>query len=254
VLRKGHILAILVIGVSIISIVSISAEESFIPSWIKNTASFWVDGGVTDQEFITSIEWMIENNLIKIDSEDNELEAQAGKLYQENPPLDKKYMQKEFKFSMWQPDNWEKQVVSAHPFDASLSVYSMIESSTFEEAQPTTIGVVIDDLEGLSLDEYNEDQWNKYGFLLSTIGQVEFLDAGRDTTAGEEDIWMEYTYDIHYEASMFNPVSIDVKLKGMDVVVGHRGDAYTITYLTSEENYDKHYDQFLDILDTFKFL
>ncbi|GBF24549.1 hypothetical protein MnTg01_00888 [archaeon MnTg01] len=53
---------------------------------------------------------------------------------------------------------------------------------------------------------------------------------------------------------MFDSVSIDVKLKGMDVVVGHGGVAYTITYLTSEKNYDKHYDQFLDILDTFKFL
>ena len=233
-LRKGHILAISVLGISAVTVLSISAEESLIPSWIKNTAGFWVDGGVTDQEFITSIEWMIDNNLIKIDSEE-------------------KYLKKEFRFSMLQPDNWERQAVSPHPFDADLLVYSMIESSTFDEAQPTTIAVVIDDLEGLSLDDYNEAQWKKYGYILSSIGQVEFLDAGRDTTGGEKDIWLEYTYDIHFEASMFNPVSIDVKLKGMDVIVGHRGDAYTITYLTSEKNYDKHYDQFLDILDTFKF-
>jgi len=39
-LRKGYILAILVMGVSIISILSISAEESLIPSWIKTTAGF----------------------------------------------------------------------------------------------------------------------------------------------------------------------------------------------------------------------
>jgi len=172
----------------------------------------------------------------------------------ENQTIEKKYMAKEFSFSIWQPDNWERQAVSPHPFDPELFVYSMIESSTFDEDQPTTIAVVIDDLEGLSLEDYNEAQWSKYGDILSTVGKVEFFEGGQDTTAGEKDIWYEYTYDIQLGPSMFNPVPIDVKLKGIDVVVGHEDVAYTITYLASEKNYGKHYSQFLDILDTFKFL
>jgi len=248
--RKGHILVIFVVTISFVTVLSIEAQQDFkIPQWVKNNALWWGQGDISDADFISGIKFLQVST-----TEDDELKVQVSKLYKENQPLDKKYMEKEFMFSMWQPENWEKQAVSPHPFDAGLSVYSMIESSTFDEAQATTIAVVIDDMEGLSLDDYNEAQWNKYGYLLSTIGKVEFLEAGRDTTAGEKDIWYEYTYDIQLEDRMSNPVSIDVKLKGMDVVVGHGGVAYTITYLTSEKNYDKHYDQFLDILNTFKFL
>ena len=254
--RKGNILVILVITISLVTVLSIEAQQDFkIPQWVKNNALWWGQGDISDADFISGMKFLIDQKILQVSTtEDDEFEVETSKLYRENQPPDKKYLKKEFKFSMWQPENWEKQAVSPHPFDTGLSVYSMIESSTFDEAQATTIAVVIDDMEGLSLDDYNEDQWNKYGYLLSTIGKVEFLEAGRDTTASEKDIWYEYTYDIQLGDRMFNSVSIDVKLKGMDVVVGHEGVAYTITYLTSEKNYDEHYDQFLDILNTFKFL
>lgn len=254
--RKGNILVILVITISLVTVLSIEAQQDFkIPQWVKNNALWWGQGDISDADFISGMKFLIDQKILQVSTtEDDEFEVETSKLYRENQPPDKKYLKKEFRFSMWQPENWEKQAVSPHPFDTGLSVYSMIESSTFDEAQATTIAVVIDDMEGLSLDDYNEDQWNKYGYLLSTIGKVEFLEAGRDTTASEKDIWYEYTYDIQLGDRMFNSVSIDVKLKGMDVVVGHEGVAYTITYLTSEKNYDEHYDQFLDILNTFKFL
>jgi len=244
VIRKGHLIAGIILGISSFTAftVLVSAEEPQIPTWIKNAAMFWVQGDVSDQEFLTSIEWMIEKEILKPSS--SEIEIQTSK----------KFMKKELKFSIWQPENWERQAISSHPFDPGLLVYSMIESSTFDEDQPTTIAVIIDDLEGLSLEQYNEAQWNKYGDILSTVGKVEFLEGGQDTTAGEKDFWYEYTYDIQLGTSMFYPESIDVKLKGMDVLVGHMDDVYTITYLTTEKNYGKHYKEFLDILDTFKIL
>ena len=45
-----------------------------IPSWVKNTAGWWADGTIGDSEFITSIQYMIKNNIIKIqltDKQDN---------------------------------------------------------------------------------------------------------------------------------------------------------------------------------------
>ena len=255
-LRKGHILAISVVTISLVTVLSIDAQQDFnIPQWVKNNALWWGQGDISDADFISGMKFLIDQKVLQVSTtEDDELEVEASKLDKENQPLDKKYMENEFRFSMWQPDNWERQAVSPHPFDPELFVYSMIESSTFDEDQPTTIAVVIDDLEGLSLEDYNEAQWSKYGDILSTVGKVEFFEGGQDTTAGEKDIWYEYTYDIQLGPRMFNPVPIDVKLKGMDVIIGHEGVAYTITYLTSEKNYGKHYDQFLDILDTFKFL
>lgn len=62
---------VIAVAIFSITIVSISAEESLIPAWIKNTASFWIKGDVSDKEFISAIEWMIENDVIKASSNEN---------------------------------------------------------------------------------------------------------------------------------------------------------------------------------------
>ena len=77
---------VIVVAIFSITVVSISAEESLIPSWIKNTAGFWVDGDVSDKEFLSTMEWLIENNFIQVSSFD-EWKAEADKLYRENQQL-----------------------------------------------------------------------------------------------------------------------------------------------------------------------
>lgn len=89
-LRKLHVLAVLVIFASTITAFSVlaSAEEGLIPSWIKTTVGFWVSGDASDQEFINTIEWMLENNILQISSNDNDdWKEQAGILYKENQRL-----------------------------------------------------------------------------------------------------------------------------------------------------------------------
>lgn len=39
-----------------------------IPSWVKHNAKFWSDGSITDQQFIQGIQYLIENNIIKMPS------------------------------------------------------------------------------------------------------------------------------------------------------------------------------------------
>jgi len=41
-----------------------------IPSWIKNSAGWWADDKISDMEFILSLQFLIKNNIIKIDSVD----------------------------------------------------------------------------------------------------------------------------------------------------------------------------------------
>jgi hypothetical protein len=49
-----------------------SAEsESLIPEWIKNTAKFWVEGNVSDSEFINALQYMIKNGIIEIPEDDS---------------------------------------------------------------------------------------------------------------------------------------------------------------------------------------
>jgi len=41
-------------------------EENTIPSWIKNTAGWWADNKINDKDFISGIEYLIENKIIKV--------------------------------------------------------------------------------------------------------------------------------------------------------------------------------------------
>lgn len=42
------------------------ADNDEIPVWVKGVASFWVQGQITDAEFIEAIEFLIENKIIEI--------------------------------------------------------------------------------------------------------------------------------------------------------------------------------------------
>ncbi len=41
-------------------------EENTIPSWIKNNAGWWSSGKISDNDFFTGIEYLVENGLIKV--------------------------------------------------------------------------------------------------------------------------------------------------------------------------------------------
>ena len=88
-LRKGHIFVILLVCVSTITAFTVlaSAEESLVPSWIKTTVSFWVNGDSSDQEFLNAITWMLKNNVLQVSSQDDDLREEVDKLYQENQRL-----------------------------------------------------------------------------------------------------------------------------------------------------------------------
>jgi len=89
--KKPQIFALIAIVLSGLTLFSLfaSAEEEIIPSWIKNTASFWVNGDVSDKEFISAIEWMLENNVLQVSyTEDGEWKAESDKLYKENQQLE----------------------------------------------------------------------------------------------------------------------------------------------------------------------
>ena len=63
-------LVILFIGFLLGSIplltITFAEDEQIIPGWIKNTAKFWVEGGVSDTEFINAIQYMVTNGIIEL--------------------------------------------------------------------------------------------------------------------------------------------------------------------------------------------
>ena len=42
-----------------------SFQEKSVPSWIKNSVSFWVDGQVSDTEFLNAVEFLVSENIIQ---------------------------------------------------------------------------------------------------------------------------------------------------------------------------------------------
>lgn len=62
------LLPIILTIIVLISVPSVMAqsESNEIPSWIKGVANFWIDGGINDAEFIEALEFMIDNNVIKL--------------------------------------------------------------------------------------------------------------------------------------------------------------------------------------------
>ena len=51
-----------VLGLSL----SISASESSIPDWVKNNAKWWSEGSISESDYITSLEYLIQNGIIDL--------------------------------------------------------------------------------------------------------------------------------------------------------------------------------------------
>ena len=43
-----------------------SSDSDKIPAWIKNNAAWWADGQIDDGAFVTGIQWLITNGIMKI--------------------------------------------------------------------------------------------------------------------------------------------------------------------------------------------
>ena len=59
-----------VLGLSL----SVFAQENSIPTWIKTTAGFWVDGKIGDKEFVQALQWLIDNDVLQVTQKDPELD------------------------------------------------------------------------------------------------------------------------------------------------------------------------------------
>jgi len=44
---------------------NVSADEDLIPSWVKNTAEFWVGEQVSDAEFLNAIQYLLDNKILR---------------------------------------------------------------------------------------------------------------------------------------------------------------------------------------------
>jgi len=57
-----------------------SAQDAQIPNWVKNVAGWWGSGDISENEFVTGIEYLINNNIILLDFVpcNDEIQSQYG--------------------------------------------------------------------------------------------------------------------------------------------------------------------------------
>jgi plastocyanin len=71
---KNSILKITIIAISIVTLVSFSTDfvnAENVPNWIKNNALWYGQGEITETEFLNSIKFLIENNILVLDNDDS---------------------------------------------------------------------------------------------------------------------------------------------------------------------------------------
>ena len=44
--------------------ISASATDSSIPEWVKNNAKWWSEGSISESDYLTSLEYLINNGFI----------------------------------------------------------------------------------------------------------------------------------------------------------------------------------------------
>jgi len=70
-LRIWAILVIFITATSLTSFLTIHAEESQIPSWIKNNAGWWANDEIGEDEFLHAITFLQKNGILKIPVQQN---------------------------------------------------------------------------------------------------------------------------------------------------------------------------------------
>ncbi len=68
-LRKGHILVIVVVVSSIMLLstsLDVTSAKTFIPDWVKQVAEFWVADQIDDSGFVQVIEYLVQQEIITI--------------------------------------------------------------------------------------------------------------------------------------------------------------------------------------------
>ena len=71
---KNSILKITIIAISIVILVSFSTDfvnAENVPNWIKNNALWYGQGEITETEFLNSIKFLIENDILVLDNDDS---------------------------------------------------------------------------------------------------------------------------------------------------------------------------------------
>ena len=159
----------------------VNAQENTIPSWIKNTAKFWIDEQVTDIEFINALEYMINNNIINVPSQ-NKINEDLGDFFVKyNPNPNSIY---EYSAKSWIEDSkyFETNIeflnsMFSLPQDVEISLQECNESNAFYDLDTKQIIICYEfiDTTYAEFSEYYSEDITEDQISIMTLDVIDFI-------------------------------------------------------------------------------
>ena len=177
-MKKPFITSLIVIFLlsSVVTLNGVFAQDDMgrikvkIPSWIKTTAGFWVNDYSSDQEFLSALEFLIDNDIIRV-PKIVQLEDQVAQLQEDNELL-RTQIDKNGVTKPTMPPSNVKGVIS---FDLAKAIYSVDDDFVFSGIESTgglKVFVVILDPDGNSQGMVIDDSSSFSGVFATSPKQV----------------------------------------------------------------------------------
>jgi len=211
-----------------------NADAQEVPEWVRDVFTFYADGAIGDEELISAIKFLIDAGVIDV--------GQAPMPVQSQDRITAPG------FTMEYPVNWEYERTRDPALGGTL--HMLTEKSTLDLSVPSTIYVSTGYIgDGVSLHDYYVEEvdktWNSLELLGASV-DVEWGASGQDTLSGMPSVWYEYTF--HMPIAYIGTVTA----YGVDELVRHDGMVYEVSYSGLPDAYNELYDEYLDIVSTFR--
>ena len=154
-MKSVIIIAIAVIFVTGLGLsINVSAEENEIPSWIKKSAEWWIDGSIGDADFLKTIEYLLTNDIIRIPSQEESTINDKSTI---NEELYKTYVSKQDNYLIRIPSIWL--ITDSGIDDVSLYAVNMdLQKNT--EPEQLLAGIASTNVN--ELDDFMRDSYMPY--------------------------------------------------------------------------------------------
>ena len=258
--RALALIGVLLSGITFFSIYA-SAEESLIPSWIKNTAGFWIDEQVSDSEFINALQFLITNGIIQVPNDElKELQDENNQLQTEIASLKsqlsgqmqigfKEFYSKAYGFSLNVPESWHENsgtecrlLLSELPKEAGSTFCVVTDLSK----SPLDYGKVLLDIIYETKSDICQDSYKKLGYSCDGFKARKLELVTMDKVM---------SYYISYQEDR-GPIGKETKITHTfwEIYVPTSLSTLKITMETIEDNFDE-YDVIMDeAISSFKFV
>lgn len=216
---KWYVLAAPATAAALLLASTVAFSEETIPDWVRSSAGWWAEGLISDADYINSLQWLVDAGYINLDG-------------------DVQRLVRDGKYSIEQPDDWERQVPIIDEVAAGIRD-SIVKLDTIDENVPAIISLS----HGRMLaDDITGHREVGLGMVKEYLG-----DAFNHTTSAQTDVVGNSGYVDEYTVSIFGLV-----IQGKSYSFEYEGEIYEIKYESERDIFPDHLAEFERIVQTLR--